>query len=113
MQVLEVTSNGVLMVSAIGNDGPLYGTLNNPADQNDVIGVGGIDDSSAIAGFSSRSVGGWAVGRAVAGVPGQGAHPATHAARCARCCCSSCSRVVSSYHQASIKIIKDPIKRMY
>jgi hypothetical protein len=42
-QVLEVTSNGILMVSAIGNDGPLYGTLNNPADQNDVIGVGGID----------------------------------------------------------------------
>ena len=29
--------------AAIGNDGPLYGTLNNPADQNDVIGVGGID----------------------------------------------------------------------
>jgi hypothetical protein len=26
-----------------GNDGPLYGTLNNPADQMDVIGVGGID----------------------------------------------------------------------
>jgi len=26
-----------------GNDGPLYGTLNNPADQADVIGVGGID----------------------------------------------------------------------
>lgn len=26
------------MVSAIGNDGPLYGTLNNPADQMDVIG---------------------------------------------------------------------------
>ena len=31
------------MVSAIGNDGPLYGTLNNPADQMDVIGVGGIN----------------------------------------------------------------------
>ncbi len=29
-QVLEVTSSGILMVSAIGNDGPLYGTLNNP-----------------------------------------------------------------------------------
>ena len=27
------------MVSAIGNDGPLYGTLNNPADASDVIGV--------------------------------------------------------------------------
>ena len=31
------------MISAIGNDGPLYGTLNNPADQMDVIGVGGIN----------------------------------------------------------------------
>lgn len=49
-----MTSNGILLVSAIGNDGPLYGTLNNPADQNDVIGVGGIDNSDNIAGFSSR-----------------------------------------------------------
>ncbi len=55
-QVWEVTSSGVLLVSAIGNDGPLYGTLNNPADQNDVIGVGGIDDYNAISGFSSRRV---------------------------------------------------------
>lgn len=54
MQVLEVTSNGILLVSAIGNDGPLYGTLNNPADQNDVIGVGGIDNHNNIASFSSR-----------------------------------------------------------
>ena len=30
------------------------GTLNNPADQSDVIGVGGIDEGGAIAGFSSR-----------------------------------------------------------
>jgi hypothetical protein len=43
-------------VSAIGNDGPLYGTLNNPADQSDVIGVGGIDNRGAIAGFSSRGM---------------------------------------------------------
>ena len=52
--MLEITSNGILMVSAIGNDGPLWGTLNNPADQNDVIGVGGIDEGNHIAGFSSR-----------------------------------------------------------
>ena len=38
-----MTANGVIMISAIGNDGPLYGTLNNPADQMDVIGVGGIN----------------------------------------------------------------------
>lgn len=52
----EVTSNGILMVSAIGNDGPLYGTLNNPADQNDVIGVGGINYSNKLAHFSSRGM---------------------------------------------------------
>ena len=46
-QVQDITSNGIIMVSAIGNDGPLYGTLNNPADQNDVIGIGGIDYSDA------------------------------------------------------------------
>lgn len=55
-KVLEVTSSGILLISAIGNDGPLYGTLNNPADQNDVIGVGGIDNWDNIAGFSSRCV---------------------------------------------------------
>ncbi len=49
-----MTSSGILLVSAIGNDGPMYGTLNNPADQSDVIGVGGIDDQNAISGFSSR-----------------------------------------------------------
>lgn len=42
-KVWEVTSAGIIMVSAIGNDGPAYGTVNNPADQNDVIGIGGID----------------------------------------------------------------------
>ena len=58
-QVLEITSNGLIMVSAIGNDGPNYGTLNNPADQNDVIGVGGIDFSNNIAAFSSRGMSTW------------------------------------------------------
>ncbi|GAB4817967.1 hypothetical protein N2152v2_005013 [Parachlorella kessleri] len=58
-KVQEITSNGILMVSAIGNDGPLYGTLNNPADQNDVIGVGGIDFENKIASFSSRGMSTW------------------------------------------------------
>ncbi|KXZ49150.1 hypothetical protein GPECTOR_23g78 [Gonium pectorale] len=62
-KVLEITSNGVLLVSAIGNDGPLYGTLNNPADQNDVIGVGGIDAWDGIAGFSSRGMTTWELPR--------------------------------------------------
>ncbi len=49
------------MVSAIGNDGPLYGTLNNPADQSDVIGVGGTDYSDHIAWFSSHGMSTWEI----------------------------------------------------
>jgi subtilisin family serine protease len=58
-KVWEMTANNIIMVSAIGNDGPLYGTLNNPADQSDVIGVGGIDYSDHIASFSSRGMSTW------------------------------------------------------
>ncbi|KAL9154330.1 hypothetical protein ABFS82_10G107300 [Erythranthe guttata] len=60
-KVWEITANNVIMVSAIGNDGPLYGTLNNPADQSDVIGVGGIDYSDHIASFSSRGMSTWEI----------------------------------------------------
>ncbi|KAK1314323.1 hypothetical protein QJS10_CPA06g00676 [Acorus calamus] len=58
-KVWELTANNIIMVSAIGNDGPLYGTLNNPADQSDVIGVGGIDFNDHIASFSSRGMSTW------------------------------------------------------
>lgn len=58
-KVWELTANKIIMVSAIGNDGPLYGTLNNPADQMDVIGVGGIDYEDNIARFSSRGMTTW------------------------------------------------------
>ena len=58
-KVWELTANGVIMISAIGNDGPLYGTLNNPADQMDVIGVGGINFEDQIAKFSSRGMTTW------------------------------------------------------
>ncbi|XP_067651684.1 membrane-bound transcription factor site-1 protease-like isoform X1 [Haliotis asinina] len=58
-KVWELTANKVIMVSAIGNDGPLYGTLNNPADQMDVIGVGGINFDHQIARFSSRGMTTW------------------------------------------------------
>ncbi|KAL8153195.1 hypothetical protein V2J09_010955 [Rumex salicifolius] len=60
-KVWELTANNIIMVSAIGNDGPLYGTLNNPADQSDVIGVGGIDYSDNIASFSSRGMSTWEI----------------------------------------------------
>ena len=58
-KVLELSANKVIMVSAIGNDGPLYGTLNNPGDQMDVIGVGGMDFHENIAKFSSRGMTTW------------------------------------------------------
>ena len=58
-KVWELTANNVVMISAIGNDGPLYGTLNNPADQMDVIGVGGINFEDQIAKFSSRGMTTW------------------------------------------------------
>jgi membrane-bound transcription factor site-1 protease len=58
-KVWEITSNNIVMVSGIGNDGPLYGTLNNPADQLDVIGVGGINNEDQIAKFSSRGMTTW------------------------------------------------------
>ncbi|PWA97970.1 SITE-1 protease [Artemisia annua] len=60
-KVLELTASNIIMVSAIGNDGPLYGTLNNPADQSDVIGVGGIDYDDHIASFSSRGMSTWEI----------------------------------------------------
>ena len=53
-KVREMSANGIIVVSAIGNDGPHRGTLNNPADQLDVIGVGGHDDQKRMSAFSSR-----------------------------------------------------------
>uniref|UniRef100_A0A0X3PPT7 Uncharacterized protein n=1 Tax=Schistocephalus solidus TaxID=70667 RepID=A0A0X3PPT7_SCHSO len=58
-KVLEVSANGILLVSAIGNGGPLYGSLNNPADQMDVLGVGAIDAAGSTAKFSSRGMTAW------------------------------------------------------
>ncbi|KAI3683746.1 hypothetical protein L1987_84260 [Smallanthus sonchifolius] len=46
-------------VPGLKNDGLLYGTLNNPVDQSDVIGVGGIDYNDHIASFSSRDISTW------------------------------------------------------
>ncbi|GAB2216326.1 hypothetical protein Droror1_Dr00024098 [Drosera rotundifolia] len=60
-KVWELTANNIIMVSAIGNDGPFYGTLNNSTDQSDVIGVGGIDYNNRIASFSSRGMSTWEI----------------------------------------------------
>jgi membrane-bound transcription factor site-1 protease len=59
-KVMEVVSSGIIMISAIGNDGPLWGTLNNPADMNSVIGVGGLGSiPDTLARFSSRGMTTW------------------------------------------------------
>ncbi|EDW76803.2 uncharacterized protein Dwil_GK20275 [Drosophila willistoni] len=58
-KVLELSANNIIMISSAGNDGPLYGTLNNPGDQGDVIGVGGINFENKIARFSSRGMTTW------------------------------------------------------
>eukprot|EP00041_Stephanoeca_diplocostata_P035472 m.1253833 g.1253833 ORF g.1253833 m.1253833 type:complete len:645 (-) comp24706_c0_seq14:2360-4294(-) len=55
-KVLELTAHGIVMVSAIGNDGPVFGTLNNPGDLPSVIGVGGIGFDGHVASYSSRGM---------------------------------------------------------
>eukprot|EP00759_Apiculatamorpha_spiralis_P000361 PhF_6_TR10071/c0_g1_i2/m.15624/K08653/MBTPS1; membrane-bound transcription factor site-1 protease len=55
-KVNEVTASGITVVSAIGNDGPMYGTLTNPADQMDVIAVGAINANLGLCTFSSRGM---------------------------------------------------------
>ncbi|EFA78031.1 membrane-bound transcription factor peptidase [Heterostelium album PN500] len=58
-KIYEMSANNIVVVSAIGNDGPTYGTLSNPADQSDVIGVGSIDSFDKLSTFSSRGMTTW------------------------------------------------------
>lgn len=56
-KIRELAANNIIIVSAIGNDGPLYGTLNNPADLSFVFGIGAIDHATmTVARFSSRGM---------------------------------------------------------
>ena len=56
----ELSAKGVVIVSAIGNEGPFQGTLNNPGDLINVIGVGSLDEDNAqVAAFSSRGMTSW------------------------------------------------------
>lgn len=52
----ELAAHGVIAVSAIGNDGPLWGSLNNPGDMMPVVGVGGAEPDGHVASFSSRGM---------------------------------------------------------
>lgn len=61
-KINELTANGVIIVSAIGNEGPFQGTLNNPGDLVNVIGVGSLDESGEnVASFSSRGMSTWSL----------------------------------------------------
>lgn len=59
-KIQELTANGITIVSAVGNSGPYYGSLTNPADQIEVIGVGGVTrDGNDVVSFSSRGMTTW------------------------------------------------------
>eukprot|EP01080_Neovahlkampfia_damariscottae_P002297 gene2297-2470_t len=55
-KIWELSSNHIIIISAIGNDGPKWGTLMNPGDLSDVIGVGSIDEFDSIPKYSSRGI---------------------------------------------------------
>lgn len=58
-KIHELSSNGIIVVSAVGNDGPSWGTQYNPADMADVLGVGGWDLKDHVSSFSSRGMTTW------------------------------------------------------
>lgn len=61
-KINELTANGVIIVSAIGNEGPFQGTLNNPGDLINVIGIGSLDSTlTNVAAFSSRGMTTWSL----------------------------------------------------
>jgi membrane-bound transcription factor site-1 protease len=54
-KVREIVASGITLVSAMGNDGPAWGTLNAPGDAVEVVGVGASEaDSGRVAAISSR-----------------------------------------------------------
>ena len=59
-KVKELVDYGIVVVSAIGNDGPGHGTLSNPGDQPETIGVGGLDSvNEGVAAYSSAGPSLW------------------------------------------------------
>jgi membrane-bound transcription factor site-1 protease len=58
-KVNEVSAAGIVLVTAIGNDGPQFGVGYNPADQMDVLAVGSVSHAGRVSGFSSRGMTTW------------------------------------------------------
>jgi len=56
-KIAELTAAGIIVVSAIGNDGPTQGSSENPGDLIEVVGVGSLSaDFDAPAAFTSRGM---------------------------------------------------------
>lgn len=56
-KIHELTAAGIIIVSAIGNDGPQQGSAENPGDLASVIGVGSLSNTfDDVAYFSSRGM---------------------------------------------------------
>lgn len=54
-KIREVTANGIIIVAAMGNDGPKENTIRSPADMIEVISVGSLSSTeNKLAPFSSR-----------------------------------------------------------
>ena len=51
---VEAMRRGIVVVTAMGNDGPSPATLIAPADADSIVAVGAVDFTGNIAGFSSR-----------------------------------------------------------
>jgi membrane-bound transcription factor site-1 protease len=60
-KIREASAAGLTIVTAIGNDGPQFGTCYNPGDQHDVLAVGGHSEPAPrrIAAFSARGLTTW------------------------------------------------------
>jgi subtilisin family serine protease len=56
-KIRELIRRGIIIVAAIGNEWPEYGTLSNPGDLIEVIGVGSLnEDKTDVASISSRGM---------------------------------------------------------
>ncbi|OAF69513.1 hypothetical protein A3Q56_02734 [Intoshia linei] len=55
-KITEMIKRGVIIVCAVGNEGPTFGTINNPADLIYTIGVGSTNYDGKISPFSSRGM---------------------------------------------------------
>ena len=56
IQVRQVALAGITISSGVGNSGPSWGSVLNPADEGSVLGVGGLAEDGSLASWSSRGM---------------------------------------------------------